>query len=248
MKYIVVEDEFYARKSLVGMIKELRPGWILDYHSESVEDVVGYLASGHQPDICFMDVELVDGNCFDIFRRHATDTPVVFTTAYHGFMQEAFEVNAVGYLLKPIEKEALRKTIEKFERLHTGSAKEVPETSASVNVRRILTSVGNQYDYVDYDDVAWFVSEDKYVFVVTTDGRKSLTSFRSLSAIEPLLDAHRFHRINRAMIIAISGIDKITKYFKGRLEVSMKAGERKAKEIISASKKDDFLAWIGNRF
>lgn len=246
MKYMIVEDEFYARRSLIELMKELRPDWTLDFHAESVEDTVDYLESGKKPDLCLMDVELVDGNCFDIFRRHPMDIPVIFTTAYDEYALQAFRVNSIGYLLKPLDSEALRTMLDKFDRIFFRA----PETAVlpqSRGINRILTSVGDRFDYVGHEDVAWFVSEDKYVYLYTRDGRKLMTTFRSLLNVEPLLDSRLFYRVSRALLISISSIDCIQKHFKGRLEIRLKAGKTEVKEIISAAKRADFLDWVGNR-
>lgn len=258
-KYIIVEDEPLARELMKDMVGRLRPEWRLDFTASSKSEVEEYFAGGGAPDLCFMDIELADGNIFDLFKRMRIDTPVIFTTAYDSYCLDAFKANSVSYVLKPIDEDELREAIEKFERTH-GTA---PSQSAAMSdlealvrkmtapkpeekSRRVLTSVGDRYGYVDVDEAAWFVSEDKYVYAVTKDGRKELTVLRYLTDVEEMVSERDFFRLSRKVICSIRAIDNITRHFKGRLKVRLRAGDAAMEETVSADRRIDFLAWIGS--
>lgn len=199
VRYIIIEDEIYAMQRLQQLIQQMRPDWEAVFTAESISEASEYFAAGNNPDLCFMDVQLSDGNIFELFKKRKIDSPVIFTTAFDNYSLDAFSTNAVGYVLKPIAPDELRVAIEKYERswgkqqglheVYTRMLDSVMEAAGrpvqtSQQAKRILTSVGNKYGYINIADIAWFVSEDKYVFAITSDGCKSLTTFGSLGEAE----------------------------------------------------------------
>lgn len=254
-QYIIVEDEPFARQLLAEMISELRPQWRQIFAASSVADAVAYFSSGATPDICFMDIELGDGNIFELFNRVRVDTPVIFTTAYDHYSLEAFKANSISYVLKPIDIDELREAIEKYERTHPRVAdmemlynrlmSHIPSSAPREMPARILTAVGDRYGFEYMDNVAWFVREDKYVYIVTRDGRKSVTTLRSLDEADELTDPAAFFRLSRKVICSIDAVDNIYRHFKGRLRVTLKAGKLSMEETVSAERRNDFLRWVG---
>ena len=117
MNYIIIENEAFALENLKQTVARLRTDYNLTFTAESIEDAVEYLRMHPNIDLIFMDIELVDGNCFEIFRQVKVETPVIFTTAYDDFAIQAFQVNSIDYLLKPIGDEALGAALDKLERL-----------------------------------------------------------------------------------------------------------------------------------
>ena len=112
MNYIIIENEAFALENLKHTVARLRPDYHLMFTAESIEDSVEYLLGKPDIDLIFMDIELVDGNCFEIFRQVKVETPVIFTTAYDDFAIQAFQVDSIDYLLKPI---AINELIIKLE-------------------------------------------------------------------------------------------------------------------------------------
>ncbi len=129
MKYIIVEDEPFALRHLEGLIKQLRPSWELLFTGGSVKETVEFLKSGQSPDISFFDVELRDGDCFEILDEVDLACPIIFTSAYDDYILKAYKVNSVDYLLKPIFKPDMEVAINKFEKFHF----EIPEKDLKVN-------------------------------------------------------------------------------------------------------------------
>lgn len=257
VRYIIIEDEAYAMQHLRQLVESLRPHWQCVFQAESIAEAHGYFASGHNPDLCFMDIELSDGNIFELFRNVKVDSPVIFTTAYDNYSLNAFSTNAVGYVLKPIAPDELGEAIEKYERSwgrHQSVAKMLDtmmeavgkQAQAAPTCKRILTAVGDKYGYVNLSDIAWLISEDKYVYVVNNEGERSLTTLTSLNEAEEILDGHDFFRISRGIICSIHSVRAIHRYFKGRLKVELAAGNLSVEDTVSAARKTEFLNWIGS--
>jgi DNA-binding LytR/AlgR family response regulator len=253
MKYLIIENEAFALENLKKIVARLRPDWHLQFTAESVEETVDYLISKPDVDLLFMDIELVDGNCFEIFKRVKIETPVIFTTAYDDFAIQAFKVNSIDYLLKPITEDAVSEALEKFERLQVKPA-ETPDYSQLLQQlmqpasrQRILISSGDNYGYVMIDDVAFFLSEDKYVFVYLRSGVRRMTDFHNLGEVEGIVDTKRFFQVSRNIIASIGSIDKVSKYFNGRLKVIVKAGNEGQEAMVSAARRQAFIDWLGDK-
>ena len=198
--YVIIEDERWAYEEIKRMMAVVRHDYVMKAWAESVEDAVGALKSG-APDLIISDIRLSDGLCFDVFERVTTDVPVIFTTAYDEFALQAFKVNSVDYLLKPIEERELERALAKFERNNlvdpSSEIYKALETSYLGNVKknRFLVSVGDNYMYVETSDIAFFYSEDKYVYLHTFKGRRYIVN-HSLEQLEPMLERRDFFRVS----------------------------------------------------
>ncbi|MDE5871638.1 MAG: LytTR family DNA-binding domain-containing protein [Muribaculaceae bacterium] len=254
MRYAVVENEEFARLSLCRMLEELRPEWELVLTAESVEETIEGLQSvQHYPELIFMDIELDDGSCFDIFNQIAITCPIIFTTAFENFALQAFDVNSVGYLLKPITYEKLTKMLVKIEGLRRSLALSaetdtVIDTPAPVIAThgRILISHRDSYSFISSDEVAFFTAEDKCVSVTLKDGTTYLTDFGTLSDCMNVLDRNMFFHLSRNTVVNIDCISKVSKFFKGRLNVEIRVGADTQTVTVSAARKVEFLNWLGH--
>lgn len=251
MKYAIVENEYLSLQNLKDIVSQLRPNWTLCFTSESVEDTVEWLDCNPDVDMVFMDIELVDGNCFDIFRQTHTDIPVIFTTAYDEYAINAFKVNSVDYLLKPVSEEAVSGALDKFEK-YLGHASAKVDYAVLEKVlsgksyrKRILTSRGDSYGYLEISDVAYFLSEDKYIFAYTESGSGSMTGYANLNQVEKELDPNEWFHITRSMIVRIGNIVSVKRYFSGRLKVRIKVAGKTMDVVVSAPKRAKFLEWYG---
>lgn len=247
MRIAIIEDEQFARQQLEDIIRKLRPEWQVAFRAESIEECVDYFAAAPEIDLIFMDTELVDGNCFEIFRQVDIATPVIFTTAYDEYAIQAFSTNSVHYLLKPITEGDVEKAIAKFE---SASKPAVPaeyhRLDESLNRRRsrIMTYSGDNYIPVDIDSISFFLSEDKYVYAYLKDGHRRLTEFLNLNDTMDALDRNRFFQISRNIITSIDAVKQVSKYFKGRLKVVVAAGEQQQEIIVSAARRQQTLDWL----
>lgn len=253
IRYAIIEDESYARESLQRGIRRLRPDYEMVFSADSVKEGVAKLEEKGSPDLVFMDIELSDGICFEIFEAVNVECPVIFTTAYDEYAIRAFKVNSIDYLLKPVGDAELSLALTKFERVSTGSRtpndyrkiESELQQNGDADVRRMLLVSGDRFSWAPLDEVRLIESEDDYVFVTLSDGKRSLSAQRSLSKTLATLPGSLFFQIDRSTIVSIEAITSVSKYFKGRLQVKVSAGKESRSYLVSSSRRDDFLKWLG---
>lgn len=253
MKVFIVEDEIYAVKRLEKMLLEQRPKADILGFVDSVEDAVDWFSSHRAPDLIFMDIQLADGQSFEIFNEVKIDSPVVFTTAYDQYTMDAFRVSGIDYLLKPVEKEELKRALEKFEQLRGLKDNQ----NQSDVIRRMLESIqkekeykqrflvksGKQFLVARTNEIAWFVAEDGLVFLVLQNGTRKVVD-DTISHIEEELDPEQFFRINRKMIVSLESIVKIDSWFNSRLKLTLNPTS-KEEVLVSRNRVADFKKWLG---
>lgn len=234
MNILIVEDEMMARKSLAGSIGRLYPDAVITGETGSVSETLAWLKDpSHHADIIFMDVELSDGNCFEIFKRADIKAQVIMTTAYDSYAVKAFEVESIDYLLKPVEPEALQRAVDRCRRKMERHFKE-----------RFLVKLNDMIVPLKSSDIAYIYSEDKSTYVVTRNNRRYIVDF-SLDIIMDQLSPETFFRISRNCIISMQAISSITKTgSRFRIESTPRAS---FEMMVSRSRTDDFLRWLEGR-
>ncbi len=255
MKYAIIENEYHCMEHLKNMLQDLRPDWELVFRGETVEETINMLAGEQLPELIFMDIELNDGNSFSIFKKTKVDIPIIFTTAYDEYCLQAFKVNSIDYLLKPITINSLLYAIRKYENLKNtrGGGLPIseklpihPESSIPRLDVRILISYRDTYKFITADSIAWFESEDKCVFAIDKGGDRHLTTFSTLNEVEVLLPSKHFFRASRSCIVSIDVITDVKKAFNYKLYIVVKAAQKTQKIDISMAKKKEFLSWFGH--
>ena len=246
MKALIVEDEPRAQRVLENLLRTHFPDMEITGHTASVKETVAWLA-GHRPDVIFMDVELSDGTCFDIFAQTPVQAQVIMTTAYDSYAVKAFEVNSVDYLLKPVEEEDLRRAVGRVAKRLAAGAPAIDFAKVSECVRpreKFLIRLNDRIVPVSVRDIAYFYSEAKNSYIVTRDG-KSYVLDDSLDSLEAGLDPKAFFRISRGAIIAENVIDSASKLLGGRLRLSLAPGIPSATDLtVSRARADAFLDWL----
>ena len=246
MKVLIIEDELRARKHMAKLLTTHFPQMEIAGETASVKDSVQWLSTHPAPDVIFMDVELSDGSSFDIFTRLDVPSPVIMTTAYDQYAVQAFEVNAVDYLLKPIGLEELRRAIS---RVASGeAAKPVSEVVRSIldqaRKEKFLIRLNDRIVPVRTAEIAYFYSEDKNSYLVTQAG-SSYVLDESLDAIAGSLDPSAFFRISRSCIISEGVIDSVSRLVGGRLRISLRRDIPTLTDFtVSRARVDDFLTWL----
>ena len=254
MNVILIEDEIYNLRLLEGMIKKVRPEWEIANTFGSVRESVEWLSRNPHPDLFFMDIQLADGLCFSIFDQVEINNMVIFTTAYDNYAIQAFKVNSIDYLLKPFREKDLEAAIEKFENfrsfsLYDSLRKDYSEIIKALRHRekkyrkRFLVSRGSTLCKLQVEDIAYLYSENKVTTAVTFNNHNYLVDF-PLNAMEEELDPDIFFRANRQIILNINSIEKIEKYFAGRLKVRLKPPFNNS-VLVSRQKSQVFKQWIG---
>lgn len=220
----------------------------------SVKDTLAWFSKEENTaDIVFMDVELLDGSCFDIFRQIEIDAKVVMTTAYDKYAVRAFEVGSVDYLLKPVESEALKRAVTRCRKQTENtdiqavlaamqSFQKNTSSAARTYRRRFIVHLGQRLIPIDIYDISYFFAEGKSKYIVTKDGAKYYVE-SSMESIMEELDPRMFFQISRNNIVASSAIKNIDKLIGGRLKVSIMS-KPDVEVIVSRSRVNDFLAWL----
>lgn len=253
MKILIIEDEAFAADALETMICDLRPETQILEKIESIEEAVEWFEANTLPDLIFCDIHLSDGSSYEIFKQVEVKTPVIFTTAYNEYALEAFKVNSIDYLLKPIDKSELEKAIKKYEELNRENIshefenlknllKNTVSDSGKASKTRFMVKSGQNIKTIASDQIAYFLAEDGVVLLVTPEGKRYVVNY-TLDQLEELLDSKDFFRANRQLITRIDAIKEVSPYFKGRLHLSL-APELKNDQIISSNKASAFKAWL----
>ena len=246
MRALIIEDEARAREHMKNLLAQHFPSTEVAGAVGSVNDAVQWLLSNPDPDVIFMDVELTDGISFDIFNKVDINSPVIVTTAYDQYAIQAFEVNAVDYLLKPIDIKDLQRAMA---RVASGEAK-VPSADAvrtlmdQARKEKFLIRLNDRIVPVRVSDIAYFYSEDKNTYMVTAGGTSYVLD-DSLDALVESLDPESFFRISRSCIMAEKSIDSVSKLMGGRLRISIQPGMAALTDFtVSRARVDGFMKWL----
>jgi len=246
MRALVIEDELLAREHMIKLLQDNFPEVEVVGAVGSIKDATAWITEQPAPDVIFMDVELSDGSSFDIFTQVEIPCPVVMTTAYDQYAVQAFEVNAIDYLLKPIGLPELRRAISRVENGQAAkpAAETVRRLMDQVRKEKFLIRMNNRIVPVRTSDIAYFYSEAKNSFIVTTSGA-SYVMDESLDALAESLDPSAFFRISRSCIISEGVIDSVSRLMGGRLQVTLRRGFPELTDFtVSRARVDDFLAWL----
>ncbi|MFC3199543.1 LytR/AlgR family response regulator transcription factor [Parapedobacter deserti] len=246
MKYLIVEDEQLAYEELKRMIAKLRPDYVLESHTKTVVDTIGFLKAT-AVDLILMDIRLADGNCFEVFNHVKVTTPVIFTTAYDEHAIKAFKLNSVDYLLKPFDEQELEAALTKFETIFNNhpdkaSPRNVEQLLPLKTKNRFLIAKGENYHYIETTDIAHFYSEDGVVFLHTFNDRRYIINY-TLDQLAQQLDHRLFFRVSRNCIGHVKAIENVAKYFNSRLKLSF-SPECPHKVLVSRVRVPDFLKWM----
>ncbi len=255
MKVLIVEDEHLAAQKLEKLIKEYDENIEVVEQLDSILATVNWLNSNQTPDLIFQDIHLADGSAFEIYEQVKVKTPVIFTTAYDQYAIEAFKVNSIDYLLKPIKPENLARSMDKLKELRPSSKKPAGsgdelekllqffhEKNQSYKTRFLVKS-GNLVRSIPIEEVGYFFTEDRLVILVTRENRKFAVNY-TLDEIEQIIDPEKFIRFNRQFLSSFESVDEIHPYFKGRLKINLKP--RQAADVVVSSERAAFVKeWLG---
>lgn len=253
MKAFIVEDEKIAQTLLARALQRVSDDVTVVGVAESVASAVEWLNNpANSADVVFMDVELRDGSCFEIFRQTKLRTNVVMTTAYDKYAVKAFEAGSIDYLLKPIDDDALRRALNRcksidvydFNTLLSALRKltEKKTGDAAMYKRRIVVRVGQKIIPVDVNDISHFYVEGKSRYVVTKAGVRYIID-EQIEELMDELDPDIFFRISRNYVISSGAIKSIDRIMGGRLKIIVDA-KLDEDMIVSRSRVGDFLAWL----
>lgn len=251
MKVVIFEDEIHNAERLIRLLEQCDTNIEVVAIIESVADGVKWMEEQHQVDLMLMDVQLSDGNCFELFSQKKVHTPIIFTTAYDGFALQAFKVNSIDYLLKPIDLKDLKSALQKYEQFRPSGnynidIAKIAEEFLRRDNTRFIGRINNQLIYVKAKDIAYIQFAKGGTWATTFSSQRVPLDY-SLDQIEKLLDKNQFFRINRQFIIHIDAIKKITAYYNSRLILQLGPSVEED-VVISRERVTDFKNWLEGKY
>lgn len=249
MRVLIVEDETAAYENLVDILKEIDPEIEVVGNTESISQTVKWLSANFPPDLILMDIHLSDGSAFSIFDAMEVETPIIFTTAYDEYAIEAFKVNSVDYLLKPIKSEELKRSLQKLSKWTrvevTDYLSRLTQLAPKPRYRdKLLLPVNDKLLPIDLKDVSCFYTTDKTTRIYLKGGT-SYPYSKTLEQISASLNPTDFTRANKQFIISRNSVKNITIWFDNRLLVNLDI-EIPERIYISKNKAAEFKAWLIN--
>jgi len=251
MKVLIIEDEKPAARRLNRMLEKQQVGVSTMLHS--VTEAKQWFQTNEHPDLIFLDIQLSDGLSFEIFEEIEIKSAIIFTTAYDQYALEAFKLNSIDYLLKPIDEDDLITAIEKYK-----SFKPQQENAmiSLADVKRLLVNetekeyktrftikIGQHIKMISLEDIECFYSENKSTYLSKTDGRSYLLDI-TLEQLEEQLQPKCFFRISRKFFININAVKDIVAYTNSRLKIQLnKYNEQEL--IVSRERVKEFKIWLG---
>jgi DNA-binding LytR/AlgR family response regulator len=254
MKVLIIEDEAPAYRRLNKLLEENHPNLEVVEVIDSISEAIKWINNHQSPDLIFSDIQLSDGLSFDIYREVKLACPIIFTTAYDEYMLEAFQSKGIDYLLKPIEKEELARSIQKYEDLkkqfsvaenESGNLQDLLRQiqSRSNNYKdRFLVKLGARWQPLPVEEIAYFCFRAGSTEVFTIKG-KSYPLDPSLDELESQVDPKHFFRVNRQFLAHVRSIQQIHQHFKGRLKVQLHPNPQ-IDVLVSRERARSFKNWL----
>lgn len=252
MNVVIIEDEIIASQILVKSLNEVRPKFNILTVLQTIEESIDWFKNNPMPDLVFMDIHLADGSSFNIFDKVNIKCPIIFITAYNEYALEAFEVNGIDYLLKPVGKTRLEKAIAKYESLKSDTNIDITaiinNLTESFNEKKnqvkkhFLITYKDKLIPLSIEDIAYFQSELKIARVATYKG-DTYTLDYSLDEIMKNINKDDFFRVNRQYIVAHKAIKDLSIWFAGKLVVNLSVSAPE-KIYVSKAKVSEFKTWF----
>ena len=254
LKVLIIEDEIPAQRLLKETLQEI------DFKAEvvaclnSIKSAVEWFQNNTHPAIVLLDIQLSDGISFEIFKQVKIDSMVIFTTAYDEYAIQAFKVNSLDYLLKPIEKDELQAAFAKYQQYNKLF---IQEKNAHINFseiasliknkhseyrKRILIQSNESFSHLPIEQIAFFYSMQGITFAVTFEKREFPVNF-SLGSLKEQLDPENFFKVNRQIIVNMKVIQKVHSYFNGKLKLETQPSHSED-IIIGKDKAAAFKRWL----
>lgn len=247
MRALIIEDETAASRNLRAVLREVAPGIEVVATLESVVESVEWLRANPHPDLLFMDIHLADGDSFRIFQAVEVTAPVIFTTAYDQYALEAFKVNSIDYLLKPLNAADVRRALDKLHRLSGDERREYGSrvrTMAAVRQQTdaFLVHVRDKIIPLRREQIAFCYTFNEKVTAYGFDG-EAYPMDKTLEALQAMLPEGDFFRANRQFIVARSAVKEIVVWFGSRLSLRLTV-ETPERIVISKARVPEFKAWL----
>ena len=249
MDILIVEDEIAAARRLAKMLATLEPKASILAITDSIASTTSWLKANKEPDLILMDIHLADGSSFKIFDQVKIKCPIIFTTAYDQYAIQAFKVNSVDYLLKPIKQEELAYSINKFKaNRKEESALDIDKLLLELRKPqqeyqlRFVVQFADKLKSIEVGSIAYFIAMEKSVFLVTDDGHRYAIDY-TLERLDEVLNPKIFYRINRKFIVNFSAIKGMFTYSKSRVKIELYPNPE-TEVIVSSERAAGFKEWL----
>lgn len=248
MRVVIIEDESLAADKLERYLLKYDDNLLIMDKLSSIQEAVFWFQNNQNYDVVFMDIQLTDGLSFEIFNQTQITKPVIFTTAFDEYAIDAFKVNSIDYILKPITFTDVSKAMNKLtemQKVFTGNdsmisvVKQIEEKKTK---DRFLVRLGNHIHSIKTIDISLFYADGRTVYLITNAKRKYILDYK-LESLEEVLNPSEFFRVNRTFIVNISDIQDVLVYSNSRLKISSKAFNDK-EIIVSREKVNAFKDWL----
>jgi len=253
MKVLIFEDEIPAYNKLVTYVKNAIANVEILGWARSVKEAVELITNHEKIDLIISDIELLDGNSFEVFENLKVECPIIFSTAYDQYLFKAFQTNGIAYLLKPYSETNFKEALEKYNVLFSSNPKINLDKNVIAELRNIIEGEKKTYKrrfsikkkagikILNVEDIISFEASGDFSIAYDLGDQKHIINY-SLGDIENKVDPAQFFRINRSEIINIDFIEKIEPHFKNRLAISLK--HREAFVYTSGNKTPMFRTWL----
>ncbi|HXP52480.1 MAG TPA: LytTR family DNA-binding domain-containing protein [Bacteroidia bacterium] len=242
MKVLIVEDEIHAAERLKKLLLAIDPVIQVLQVCDSVESSVKWLKSNSSPELIFMDIEIADGRSFEIFKDVQVTSPVIFITSYNEFAINAIKLNALDYLLKPIDKNELKEAVLKAQKIINSSDRPDYQTiytsiASGEKPKKLAVNDLNGVRFVDIDKIVRLKADSNYTHIILTTG-ESITSSKTLKDYEDILVQAGFFRVHNTHLINLVFVEKYVKGIGGTVIMSdgasIDVSRQKKKELLEA--------------
>ena len=256
MKIFIVEDEKAALNNLKALISDINPQAEIIGESDTVCNTIEWFKNNAMPDLVIMDIHLADGSAFEIFDYTEITCPIIFTTAYDEYALQAFKVNSIDYLLKPINKDELRNAFAKYKLLFNGNKAKDEDESL---IRKIIREIKKENNYkthflipvksdkfipLEVDSIMLIYISEGVVKAIDNENNQYVFS-QTLDELTEMLNPKLFFRVNRQFLVSKKAIRDVSIWFNGRLVLNLKnKGLIDEKIIVSKARATDFKEWF----
>ena len=248
MRILIIEDEMPAANRMIRLLQQLFPAGEFLERLDTVSRAVRWFGENPTPDLIFCDIQLADGISFEIFEKVKVTAPVIFTTAFDQYAIKAFQVNAIDYLLKPVDPVELANAVDKFKSQQVKPALDMEvlrgllQLEKKVFKNRFLVRFGEKIQSVAVEEIAFFFSEERVTFLQTFSGKKFVLD-ATLEQVESQVDPAVFFRLNRKYLCRVDAVDEVLTYSNSRLKVKLKNCSD-TDILISREKVGEFKGWL----
>lgn len=247
MKILIIEDEAPAYRRLIKLVNEYDASAEVAGVIQSVKEGMDWFSKNELPDLILSDIQLADDLSFTIFKELKITVPIIFITAYDEYAINAFKFYSIDYLLKPVNPDDLKDSLNKYKSIHRqqhfGNFDElVRKLTEKAWRERFLVYHGDSLIPLHCSEIAYFASEDGTTQLITHEGKKYFVT-ETLDTLENELDPRLFCRANRQFILSMQSIHKIHNYGQQKLKVVIKP-DTPEDIVISKLKATQFKKWL----